>query len=78
MLLSCAKCSYPVSSSLRSHENKIMDEQMKPILIHKQGCIQDGDTLVFIDFRSGTKSCENCFFFKLFLWVGVEGRECGC
>lgn len=28
------------------------DEFLTPIIVDKEGCIQDGDTLMFIDFRA--------------------------
>jgi 2,3-bisphosphoglycerate-independent phosphoglycerate mutase len=30
----------------------LTDEFLKPIIVNKQGCVQDGDTLVFFNFRS--------------------------
>eukprot|EP00112_Aurelia_sp_Birch-Aquarium-sp1_P002755 Seg1305.5 transcript_id=Seg1305.5/GoldUCD/mRNA.D3Y31 product="2 3-bisphosphoglycerate-independent phosphoglycerate mutase" protein_id=Seg1305.5/GoldUCD/D3Y31 len=34
------------------YANKETDEFLKPIIVDKEGCIKDGDTLVFIDFRA--------------------------
>ena len=28
------------------------DEFLKPIIVDKEGCIQDGDTLIFFNFRA--------------------------
>lgn len=48
-----AATSDPIATIKERYEQKENDEFLKPIIVNPKGTVQDNDTLVFFDFRSG-------------------------